>query len=87
MSTPRSATAACARSTTRNKRFTAPSYGFDLVTVLEHCLRSRNLTTWRDGSIVLALAAATYLNWVSAAALGAALVCLRVTGRRVGAGP
>jgi hypothetical protein len=64
----------------QDKRFTAPSYGFDLVTVLEHCLRARNLTTWRDGSIVLTLAVATYLNWVSAAAVGAALVCLRVTG-------
>lgn len=63
----------------QDKRFTAPSYGFDLVTVLEHCLRARNLTTWRDASIVLTFAAATYLNWVSAAAVGAALVCLRVT--------
>jgi hypothetical protein len=64
----------------QDKRFTAPSYGFDLVTVLEHCLRSRNLTTWRDGSIVLTLAAATYLHWASAAAVVAAFVCLRVTG-------
>ena len=64
----------------QDRRFTAPSYGFDLVTVLEHCLRARNLTMWRDGSIVLVLAAGAYLNWISAAAVGAALVCLRVTG-------
>lgn len=64
----------------QDKRFTAPSYGFDLVTVLEHCLRSRDLTTWRDGSIVLTLAAGTYLHWASAAAVVAAFVCLRVTG-------
>lgn len=64
----------------QDKRFTAPSYGFDLVTVLEHCLRARNLTTWRDGSIVLTLAVAAYLNWISVAALGVALVCLRLTG-------
>jgi hypothetical protein len=64
----------------QDKRFTAPSYGFDLVTVLEHCLRARNLTTWRDLSIVLTLGLATYLNWISAAAVAVALVCLRVTG-------
>ncbi|MDI6104391.1 hypothetical protein QLQ12_37960 [Actinoplanes sp. NEAU-A12] len=63
----------------QHKRFTAPSYGFDLVTVLEHCLRARNLTTWRDASIVGMLAVATYLNWVSTAVLGVALICLRVT--------
>ncbi|SCF49515.1 hypothetical protein GA0070216_13520 [Micromonospora matsumotoense] len=61
------------------RRFTAPSYGFDLVTVLEHCLRARNLTMWRDGSIVLVLAVGAYLNWISAASVAVVLVCLRVT--------
>ncbi|MEU7750190.1 hypothetical protein [Micromonospora sp. NPDC049171] len=63
----------------QERRFTAPSYGFDLVTVLEHCLRARNLSMWRNGSIVLVLVAGTYLNWVSAALVGIALVCLHVT--------
>ena len=61
------------------KRFIAPSHGFDLVTVLQSCLRARRLAIWRDATIVLTLAVAAYLNWLSVAVVGAALVCLRVT--------
>jgi hypothetical protein len=63
----------------QNKRFVAPSYGFDLVAVLDACLRARTLDTVRDLAIVGTLGAAAYLNWISAAAVGAALVCLWVT--------
>ena len=62
------------------KRFIAPSHGFDLVPVLESCLRARRLAIGRDATIVLTLAAATYLHWLSAAVAVAVLVCLRVTG-------
>jgi hypothetical protein len=64
----------------QNKRIVAPSYGFDVGRVLDACLRSRNLTIGRDVAIVATLATAAYLNWVSAAAVGTALICLRVTG-------
>ena len=63
----------------QDRRFTAPSYGFDLVTVLEHCLRARNLAMWRDASIVLVFATGAYLNWIAAASVAVAMVCLRVT--------
>jgi hypothetical protein len=62
------------------RRFVAPSHGFDLVMVLETCLRARNLAMWRDTAIVTVLAVAAYLNWLSVAAVGAALLLLRVTG-------
>jgi hypothetical protein len=64
----------------QHRRFVAPSHGFDLVTVLDACLRARNLEILRDASIVLVLAVATYLNWLSAAVVVAAIVFLRVTG-------
>jgi hypothetical protein len=62
------------------RRFVAPSYGFDLVTVLEACRRARTLTMARDGSIVLLLALAAYLSWYAAAAVYVTIVFLRVTG-------
>jgi hypothetical protein len=62
------------------RRFVAPSHGFDLATVLDACLRARNLELLRDGSIMLLFAVATYLNWLSAALVGATIVFLRVAG-------
>jgi hypothetical protein len=63
----------------QNKRFVAPSYGFDVAVVLDQCLRARNLTIWRDATIVIALASAAYLNWLSVVGVAAALICIRVT--------
>ncbi len=63
----------------QHKRFVAPSHGFDLVTVLQACLRARNQTICRDAAIIATLATAAYLNWLSVALVGTALVCLRVT--------
>jgi hypothetical protein len=63
----------------QDKRFVAPSYGFDLATVLDACLRARNIDILRDVVIVATLGLAAYLNWISVAAVGAALVCLWVT--------
>jgi hypothetical protein len=62
------------------RRFVAPSRAFDLVAVLETCRRARTLEILQDGSIVLALVAAIFLNWISVAVVVAALLCLRVTG-------
>jgi hypothetical protein len=63
----------------QKRRFVAPSYGFDVVVVLDQCLRARDLTIVRDASIVLAGFLAAYLNWLSILALAAALVGLRTT--------
>lgn len=37
------------------RRMVAPSYGFDLIPVLRHCLRARNAMILRDAAIVAAL--------------------------------
>jgi hypothetical protein len=61
------------------RRFVAPSYGFDLGTVLWHCLRARRLAIWRDGLIVLALLVTVVLDWRALAAIIVALIALRTT--------
>ncbi len=63
----------------QHRRFVAPSYGFDLVTVLWHCLRARRLELVRDGAIVVALAVTAYLDWRALVAIAAALIGLRTT--------
>ena len=40
------------------KRIVAPSYGFDLVTVLDACLRARTLAVFRDLTILIVLSIA-----------------------------
>jgi hypothetical protein len=47
------------------RRLVAPSYGFDLVPVLAHCLRARNGALLRDGAIVVTLLAAACASWVA----------------------
>jgi hypothetical protein len=64
----------------QKRRFVAPSYGFDVVVVLDQCLRARDLTIVRDAAIVLAGCLAAYLNWLSVVALAAILICLRTAG-------
>ncbi|MDQ7904438.1 hypothetical protein RB614_07860 [Phytohabitans sp. ZYX-F-186] len=61
----------------QKRRFVAPSYGFDVVVVLDQCLRARDLTIFRDAGIVLAGCLAAYLNWLSIVALAATLILLR----------
>src|SRR4051794_38435299 len=39
----------------QSRRMVAPSYGFDLVPVLGHCLRARNAAIARDAAILLTL--------------------------------
>ncbi len=63
----------------QDKRFVAPSYGFSLLPVLDACVGARNIDIVRDVAIVVTLGVAAYLNWISVAAVGAALVCLWVT--------
>ncbi|MET0426836.1 MAG: hypothetical protein ABW046_23415 [Actinoplanes sp.] len=63
----------------QSRRFVAPSYGFDLVTVLWHCLRARRLTICRDALIVLALAVTAYLDWRAIAAVTTALIAMRTS--------
>lgn len=55
------------------KRIVAPSYGFDAVTVLGHCLRARRALVVRDGLLVAVLLLA---SWVSVFGLVAILVLL-----------
>lgn len=55
------------------RRIVAPSYGFDLVTVLGHAQRARNIATYRDAAI-LGLAAVTAC--VSASSLLVAVISL-----------
>jgi len=68
----------------QTRRLVAPSYGFDLVTVLWHCLRARRLTLCRDFSIVLALGVTAYLDWRALAGIGAAMIALGTTGAAIG---
>ncbi|MDR7276411.1 hypothetical protein [Catenuloplanes atrovinosus] len=37
------------------RRIVAPSHGFNLVPVIAHCLRARNIAIWRDAAIVVML--------------------------------
>nr|WP_221381701.1 hypothetical protein [Actinoplanes polyasparticus] len=64
----------------QRRRFVAPSYGFDLITVLWHCLRARRLAIARDGLITAALAATLLLDWRAFAAIAVALLVLRTAG-------
>ena len=50
----------------QSKRLVAPSFGFDAVPVLAHCVRARNATLVRDGAILLT---ALVVLFVSPAAL------------------
>ena len=47
------------------RRLVAPSYGFDLVPVLGHCLRARNGALIRDGAIVGTFLAAACISWAA----------------------
>jgi hypothetical protein len=44
------------------RRMVAPSYGFDLGTVLLHCMRARNISIFRDLALVLVLLFAVALS-------------------------
>lgn len=78
------------------KRMVAPSYGFDLATVLLHCLRARNIAFFRDVALVavmlvalvaapLALLLALNILWLAHLILEAWRV-LRDAVRRIRAG-
>ena len=57
----------------QRRRIVAPSYGFDLVTVLGHCQRARNIAIYRDAAI-LGLAVVTAC--LSASSLLVAIILL-----------
>ncbi|GAA2644764.1 hypothetical protein [Paractinoplanes durhamensis] len=63
----------------QRRRPVAPSYGFDLGTVLWHCLRARRLTIWRDASIILVVGLVAYLDWRALVAVGAAMIGMGMT--------
>jgi hypothetical protein len=47
----------------QSRRIVAPSYGFDAVPVLGHCLRARNGAIVRDGAIIVTVLAAACFSW------------------------
>jgi hypothetical protein len=47
------------------RRVVAPSYGFDAVPVLAHCLRARNGALLRDAAIVVTALIAALVSWAS----------------------
>jgi hypothetical protein len=55
------------------KRIVAPSYGFDLITVLGHCLLARRMMILRDGMLVGLL---VFASWVSVSAVPIVLLAL-----------
>lgn len=57
----------------RPRRIVAPSYGFDSITVLGHCLRSRRAMLVRDTMLVGVL---VYASWLSVLSVVAMLIAL-----------
>jgi len=57
-------------------RMVAPSYGFDLVTVLGHCLRARYAMVVRDALIVSLLLSAALISWLAVVVILVILLCL-----------
>lgn len=49
----------------QTRRLVAPSYGFDLVPVLAHCLKARNGAVVRDAAIVVTFMIAACVSWVA----------------------
>src|SRR5262245_34804559 len=58
------------------RRMVAPSYGFDLIAVLFHCLRARNALLIRDGIIVGALFVTAAVSASALLMCIAGLLCL-----------
>src|SRR2546423_11900744 len=63
----------------KTKRVVAPSYGFNAITVLGHCLRARRGLVVRDVVLVGLLVAASWLSLVSLLIVLATLLCVHVT--------
>lgn len=59
------------------RRLVAPSYGFDLVAVLGHCLRARNLAIARDAVIIAVLLVAALASWTALLVVVAVLLVLQ----------
>jgi hypothetical protein len=60
------------------QRLTAPSYGFDLPAVLEHCLRARNLTLMRDAAIIFGIGVFACVSWTSVLVLALVLITVQI---------
>lgn len=60
----------------QRRRLIAPSYGFDLVAVLGHCLQARRLTVVRDAAITAVLVAALCASPLAATFVVGVLVTL-----------
>lgn len=61
------------------RRLVAPSYGFALVPVLAHCLRSRTMAILRDAAIVITFAVAACLSSVALVSAVATLISVQIT--------
>ncbi|MEV4413621.1 hypothetical protein [Catellatospora sp. NPDC049609] len=60
------------------RRMVAPSYGFDLVTVLSHCKKARVINLARDGAIVFMLALSACVSFPTFLLLVVALIQLQL---------
>ncbi|MGY0235050.1 hypothetical protein [Longispora urticae] len=56
------------------RRLVAPSHGFDLVTVLRHCLHARTVTLIRDGALAALLIGMACLSFPGLLSLATALI-------------
>ncbi|RSM74180.1 hypothetical protein DMB66_01835 [Actinoplanes sp. ATCC 53533] len=59
------------------RRLVAPSYGFDLVPVLAHCLRARNGAVVRDLAIVGTFLVAACISWLAVLLVLSSMVSLQ----------
>ncbi|GAA0566423.1 hypothetical protein GCM10010172_57770 [Paractinoplanes ferrugineus] len=60
------------------RRMVAPSYGFDLIPVLGHCLRARNAAIFRDAAIVATFVVVLCASWATLLGVLAVLIALQV---------
>ncbi len=63
----------------QSRRIVAPSYGFDAVPVLGHCLRARNGAIARDAAIVFTVLAAACFSWPALLIALSTMIQLQIT--------
>jgi len=60
------------------RRVVAPSYGFDLVPVLAHCLKARNGAIARDAAIVVTFLVTACVSWMAILSVLSTMIYLQV---------